>query len=614
MLNNMMKKMIGGSAIFLGGAALILWGALGASFEARALSVTVDGSDAEWQVLANPNSIQLDIGMVGRNSDGLGQFAWRDHTVDERLDQKPADKEVDKEIDLCGFHVSGDTTNLYILAEYKDLTFGPGTDGVAQLRIAIDIDQDGTGSVSLGDDYETSVSLNARWEKLLITRFGSNNSDLLVWDEDFATSSIAGATHYFPGPPSFMEMSLPWASLGLSGPPQTPLRFTVTSGHSATDDTSWEATGSDAMDCITNYGDPGTSPVMSITELGDGVVDYFLDVWFEADGDAISPLLISEVVYDSTLTGGSDRLGEFVEIVNNTNFTIPLAGYKIGDEKDVFPQGIEEGMEELPSGSLGPGESVLIANNAATFLSMWGFLPDYAVDAAGEAVPETSNYALWSSGPFDLGNGGDEVLLLDPYDNVVDVIAFEFGVLWPGVINPFPQLGTSPDSGESIQRDPITQDTDNMKDDFTVLTDPSPGDNDAPEITVPAPQSLEENESLTLDAITVTDSDIASNDLVTTLTVSAGTIDLATTTGLTIAPPTNGVGETQVSFSASLSATNAALNGLVYTAPGAAGDQTLTIEVSDQGFTGNGGEQIGLETLMIMVNPSAVEDWMIFGP
>jgi len=102
--------------------------------------------------------------------------------------------------------------------------------------------------------------------------------------------------------------------------------------------------------------------------------------------------------------------------------------------------------------------------------------------------------------------------------------------------------------------------------------------------------------SMNGNSIRVSDSDILGSPLAVALTVTSGTITLGTLTDITITGGANGT--SAVAFTATLAATNAALEGLVY-APGAnlSGVQTLTIATSDQGHTGAGGALTDLDTV-----------------
>lgn len=144
---------------------------------------------------------------------------------------------------------------------------------------------------------------------------------------------------------------------------------------------------------------------------------------------AAAPLVISEVCYDGIIP---DTEGdEFVELANPLSYTVGLAGYKIGDEET---RGGSEGMYHLPiTGSIDPGEVVLVAKNAAQFRQRFGFWPDLEMRVSGDGYEDTPTVANlercaeWGGGSWALSNAGDEVLLLGPGDVVVDAAVFKSG-------------------------------------------------------------------------------------------------------------------------------------------------------------------------------------------
>jgi VCBS repeat-containing protein len=135
--------------------------------------------------------------------------------------------------------------------------------------------------------------------------------------------------------------------------------------------------------------------------------------------------------------------------------------------------------------------------------------------------------------------------------------------------------------------------------------------NDAPVISLPGPQSVNEDASLVLsagtgNAITISDVDAFGDPVLVTLSVGFGTLTLSGMGGLTFLVG-SGTGDATMTFTGSLADVNAALNGLMY-APNTDynGADTLTIHVSDQGSTGSGGAMTTTRDLALTV--SAVND------
>jgi hypothetical protein len=129
---------------------------------------------------------------------------------------------------------------------------------------------------------------------------------------------------------------------------------------------------------------------------------------------------------------------------------------------------------------------------------------------------------------------------------------------------------------------------------------------DAPVHTLPAPQTAVEDVTKTITGLSVADADAGSAPLRTQLTVSHGSLTLATTSGLTFAAG-DGTDDATMTFTGTRSAIDAALDGLRYRgAADFAGDDGLHIVTSDQGATGSGGPLSADDTLAIAVG--AVND------
>ncbi|MCB9134880.1 MAG: lamin tail domain-containing protein [Anaerolineales bacterium] len=174
-------------------------------------------------------------------------------------------------------------------------------------------------------------------------------------------------------------------------------------------------------------------------------------------------LLISEVLYDHV---GTEPTGEWIEIYNATSSPVDLTNFKIGDEET---QGGGEGMYRFPDGTtLLSDETFVIANQATVFFAAYGFNPDFELNETDPTVPNLTPYTPWATGSINLANAGDEVLLLDPGNNVVDAVSWgtstwAFNPSVPGV-----------SEGHSIERVPADVDTDTNTD-WVDQPTPDPG-------------------------------------------------------------------------------------------------------------------------------------------
>lgn len=173
--------------------------------------------------------------------------------------------------------------------------------------------------------------------------------------------------------------------------------------------------------------------------------------------------LITEVYYD---TPGADEEEEWIELAYLGAESLPLAGYKLGDEEN---KGQREGMMVFPEGAVvAPDQVLVVAQTASGFRKLYGVAPDYEMLDTDAAVPDMALYAAWGEGTVGLANGGDEVLLLDALDNVVDAINYGDSVQYFA-----PAVGAVL-RGQSIERVPASCDTDSAGD-WQPQRTPTPG-------------------------------------------------------------------------------------------------------------------------------------------
>ena len=178
-------------------------------------------------------------------------------------------------------------------------------------------------------------------------------------------------------------------------------------------------------------------------------------------------LLISEIMIDPI---GLDAGREWIEIYNPTDTSINLSHYKIGDAETIGKNG-SDGMFEFPTGSvIAAGGVVIIAQNALTFFEDYGQKPQFEMGNYDPDVPDLVPYLAWSNGSINLSNTGDQVLLLNQSDGVVDIAQW-LSTASPGTI-PF---STTVNSGQTLQRWPPQLDTDDCNFDFRPQVIPSPG-------------------------------------------------------------------------------------------------------------------------------------------
>lgn len=192
---------------------------------------------------------------------------------------------------------------------------------------------------------------------------------------------------------------------------------------------------------------------------------YFPAVFQQYIGPA-GHILISEVHYDPS--GVDDA--EFIELVNPTGSQIDLGGYGIGDavNKSDF-----EDLRRFPSPTLiGPHQTLIAATSATAFHNAYGYNPDFELLNTDPAVPDLIDDLAWGDPAafLQLGNGGDEVILRDPADKIIDVVVYGSGA-YPG--HGACELVTI--ANASLERFPYWRDTDVCAADFREWPFPNPG-------------------------------------------------------------------------------------------------------------------------------------------
>ncbi len=114
-------------------------------------------------------------------------------------------------------------------------------------------------------------------------------------------------------------------------------------------------------------------------------------------------LVINEIMYNpSVLLTELESDFEFIEIFNNGNVTIDLTGIQLS-------MGIHYTFQ---TGSLAPGQFLILANNATKFQQRYG----------------KTAFAEYEG---NLSNGGERVVLADPYGFILDEVSYNDALPWP---------------------------------------------------------------------------------------------------------------------------------------------------------------------------------------
>lgn len=153
------------------------------------------------------------------------------------------------------------------------------------------------------------------------------------------------------------------------------------------------------------------------------------------------PLAIAE--FYPCAVGGD----EYLVIQNRGAEAVNLLGWTVTDG---------EGAVTFLGGTMEPGESLSMSENATSFESAYGFSPTLALPAW------TSTEDARVSGSFRLADSGDSIELRSPDESLADVVAYGSCALpadgWYG--EPIPSLR----DGEVVRRNPGDEDTDTSAD------------------------------------------------------------------------------------------------------------------------------------------------------
>ncbi|MCP4216341.1 MAG: MBL fold metallo-hydrolase [bacterium] len=160
-------------------------------------------------------------------------------------------------------------------------------------------------------------------------------------------------------------------------------------------------------------------------------------------------VVFSELLYD---TPGTDSIEEWIELYNNTDAEVDLAGWVITDNNG------SGSSYTIPSGyTIQPGTYFTIAVNSGGFNALYGFDADLYGSIAG------------------LNNTGDALILKDASDLVADMVAWEGGA-GAGIPDGWGSTSLpSASTGNAIVRSSVTTDNNVYGDWTTASNNGNPG-------------------------------------------------------------------------------------------------------------------------------------------
>ncbi len=195
-----------------------------------------------------------------------------------------------------------------------------------------------------------------------------------------------------------------------------------------------------------------------------GTAVLILIITHQAHAQIINPgLLITEIYYNPP---GAEDEREWLEIANVGSAVLDLSNIKLGDEELT---GGGEGMRRFPEGTLlAPEQALVVARTAVGSRTLFGTNPDFELTDTDPDVPDMRNYLLWAGGDIALANDGDEVILLNERNLIIDSVNYGDKTTF------FAPAVTAVFEGHSIERHPANCDSDTATD-WQPQEAPTPG-------------------------------------------------------------------------------------------------------------------------------------------
>jgi hypothetical protein len=260
-------------------------------------SITLDGDPDEWGVFDCTGKAP---GLYLETLNGIPQWIWCDPQEDERTDFANPDPRAD----LLEFRVTADQNYLYGLVKVAGMDFeNLGTNGAT--AVLITVNRNGSGSQEwFGLWSETKISTNANWSRQVIINLGSAQLNgtgtrgivglgdnwgkaFLLVNESWNLLTDRESQMAADVSKNTIEFGVKWDMLG--GVPSGGsffLRIGLITGRGYGDGDGngnlWEINeASDALDAVTTLDAVTNNTRNTWYEVQDGVVDYYIDLYFE---------------------------------------------------------------------------------------------------------------------------------------------------------------------------------------------------------------------------------------------------------------------------------------------------------------------------------------------
>jgi hypothetical protein len=226
---------------------------------------------------------------------------------------------------------------------------------------------------------------------------------------------------------------------------------------------------------LSNKGNRESAVLFQSNEVYSLLADMFMHDWPHAVNfplilndftGAAHYVLISEVLYDPP--GPDDA--EFIELFNPTYLQLDLFGFSISDAVN---RSDFEDLRTFPKGTvLDAGKTMIVAATSTGFHAEFGFRPDFEILDSDPYVPDLLDNNEWGDPAafLQLANQGDEVIVRDPFEQIVDAIAYGAGQLLGEASCTLTTI-----AGAVIERYPPWKDTGKCPSDFREWPFANPG-------------------------------------------------------------------------------------------------------------------------------------------
>lgn len=269
--------------------------------------ITVDGDASEWTGTApgTDNTAVYSPETAGTPI-AYSEWIWKDAAGDHRTDNFDGFVDASKQ-DLLEFRLASDGSNLFFLGKFpSNIDKTPGN-GSLQIQISLRRSSSSSSTEFLAGFADTRVPTDispggsisdSRWDYLIVTRFGSSNTNNRVWNSDWSSNDQGSLS--INATNGIIEGSVPWSALG-NAPNSTETIFITVSLYRVNNEDNTFDTGGDnskgnCLDYITTTAGNTYGALIGISDGGtdnQGRLDYSVGLQMLASGQVLPVELTS---------------------------------------------------------------------------------------------------------------------------------------------------------------------------------------------------------------------------------------------------------------------------------------------------------------------------------